>query len=118
MTIPSQIRPFSQLIKYDQDEPGEATFHWVLENNEIPDVCMGLVTLKGPIHKTPATHDEFDQVYLVFSGTATVHLDDRDIRITEPSAVIIPAGTHHSVELQLDETLQYVFVNRWRKDVS
>lgn len=72
---------------------------------------MGLVTIEGPIHKTPATHDDFDQVYLVFSGTATIHLDDQAIRITEPSAVVIPAGTHHSVKLQPNETLQYIFVN-------
>lgn len=116
MAIQPGVRPFSALTSYAQSEPGDATFHWVLEKDEIPGSCMGLVTLKGPIHKTPATHEDFDQVYLVFSGTATVHLGDRAIRVMEPSAVMIPAGTRHSVELAAGESLRYVFVNRWKKN--
>ena len=107
-----EVRPFSQLESYVQEEPGIAAFHWVLQDNEIPETCMGHVALEGPIHKTPGTHDDFDQVYLVYSGTGTIHLGDRSQRITEPSAIVIPHGTQHSVELAAGEKIRYVFVNR------
>ena len=107
-----QIRPFSQCPSYEQDEPGEACFRWILQQDEFPDLCSALVCLKGPIHKTPAVHD-WDQMYLIFSGTATIHLGGKSQRVTEPSAVIIPAGTLHSVDLQSGEQVQYVYVNRY-----
>ena len=106
------VRPFSALEPYEQDEPGIAFFHWVLKENEIPQTCMGHVTMEGPIHKTPGVHDEFDQVYLVYSGSGTIHLGDKSVRITEPSAVVIPHGTEHSMQLQEGERIRYVFVNR------
>ena len=107
------VRPLSQCEPYEQDEPGISSFRTVSPENEIPSLCMGYVTLEGPIVKTPGTHDEWDQVYLVLAGTATVHLNDQSFRITEPSAVMIPHGTMHSVELKAGEKIQYVYVNRW-----
>ena len=110
--VAPQVRPFSSLKQYRQEEPGVALFRWIVEQDEIPQICMGLVTLEGPIHKTPGVHDGFDQVYVIFSGMGTVHLDERSFLISEPSAVVIPAGTKHSVQLQAGEKIQYVFVNR------
>ncbi len=107
-----QVRLFSRLEPYEQQEPGISFFQWVLKKDEIPGTCMGHVTLEGPIHKTLGTHEDFDQVYLIYSGTGTVHLGDTSIRITEPAAVIIPRGTNHSVQLQAGEKIKYVFVNR------
>jgi mannose-6-phosphate isomerase-like protein (cupin superfamily) len=85
----------------------------VLAPGEIADLSMGLVSLEGPVHKTPGTHEEWDQVYLIFSGRATIHLGDRKVRVTEPSAVIIPRGTKHSVEVAAGEKIRYVYVNKW-----
>ncbi|MFA5865883.1 MAG: AraC family ligand binding domain-containing protein [Phycisphaerae bacterium] len=107
-----QVRRFSGLEPYEQQEPGIAFFQWVLKQNEIPGTCMGHVTLEGPIHKTPGVHEDFDQVYLIYSGTGTVHLGDTRVQIAEPAAVIIPRGTKHSVQLQAGEKIKYVFVNR------
>jgi len=109
-----QVRVFNECDPYEQNEPGTASFRWILKNNEIPDLCMGLVTMEGPIHKTPGTHEDWDQVYLVFCGSATIHLDDKAHRVTGPSAVIIPRGVLHSVELKPGEKIQYVYVNRWK----
>ena len=110
----AEVRLFEQCESYTQHEPGLASFRWILKQGEIPEVCMGLVSLEGPIHKTPGVHQEWDQVYLVFSGTGMVHLDNRSERIASPSAVIIPAGTRHSIELQRGEKIEYVYVNKWR----
>lgn len=111
-SLKPEVRPFSSLESYEQEEPGIASFHWVLKENEIPQTCIGHVSLEGPIHKTPGVHEEFDQVYVVLSGTGTVHLEDRSIKITEPSAIIIPSNTKHSMELRAGEKIQYVFFNK------
>ena len=46
-----QVRAFSELEPYEQNEPGIAHFHWVLKENEIPSLCSGHVELEGPIHQ-------------------------------------------------------------------
>lgn len=107
------VRPFCQLEPYDQPEPGDAKFHWVLKRDEIPGLQMGLVELKGPIHKTPAAHDGFNQAYLIQSGSGVIHLGEESHRIDGPALVVIPRDTHHSVELRAGEQLRYVFVNQY-----
>jgi len=111
-TILPSLRPFAKCEPYDQNEPGKASFRWVLKKNEISDICMGLVELQGPIHKTSTAHEEWNQVYLIFSGSGTIHVGRNNYRITEPSAVTIPKGEVHSVELAEGEKLQYIYVNR------
>jgi hypothetical protein len=61
-----RITPFDQGEPYAQAEPPGASFRWLLKQGEVAGLCMGLVTLEGPIHKTPASHGEWDQVYLIF----------------------------------------------------
>ncbi|MCD6364793.1 MAG: cupin domain-containing protein [Planctomycetes bacterium] len=107
------VRPLDQCPTYEQDEPGIAVFRWVLEKGEIDDLTMGFVTLEGPIHKTPGAHDEWDQVYLVFAGGGTVHLDDKTVEAVAPAAVVIPRGVRHSIEVPAGEKIQYVFVNKF-----
>ena len=106
------VRELDQCEPYEQEEPGIASFRWVLQQGEIPGLCAGFVTLEGPIHKTKGAHDDWDQMYLIFAGTGTLHLAGESYRITKPAAVIIPRGTEHSVELSQGETIQYVYVNR------
>lgn len=108
------VRPFSEAEPYEQEEPGEATFAWVLKKDEIPGLQMGLVELAGPIHKTPASHEEFHQVYLIQSGQGTIHLGDQQRCVDGPTIVVIPKGTRHSVELACGQVLRYVFVNQYQ----
>ena len=107
------IRPFDQAEPYEQDEPGDARFSWLLKRNELPGLAIGRVRLTGPIHKTPAAHGEWEQVYLILKGTATVHLPDSRHRVEAPSVVVIPRHTLHSVELTANETLEYAFINQY-----
>jgi len=106
------IRPFGQCESYAQDEPGKATFRWAVKRDEVPGLEIGLVRLEGPIHKTAAAHTEWEQVYLICSGSGVVHLGDRSERIEGPTVVTIPKGTRHSVELAAGETMEYAFVNQ------
>jgi mannose-6-phosphate isomerase-like protein (cupin superfamily) len=85
----------------------------VLNRDEVPGLQMGLVELTGPIHKSPATHDHFHQAYLIQSGRGVIRLGEESYQIDGPTLVVIPRGTHHSVELQAGEQLRYIFVNQY-----
>lgn len=108
-----KIIPFAQAERYEQEEPGAAVFRWLLKKDEIEDLCIGLVTLTGPIHKTPAEHSAWDQIYLIFAGQGTIHLGDRLQQVTGPAIIVIPRDTWHSVQLQTNETITYAFINKY-----
>jgi len=108
------IRAFADAKPYTQDEPGEATFNFLLEKDEVPGLQMGLVKLQGPIHKTPAAHETWEQVYLILEGTATIHLAEQTQRVETQSVVVIPKNSMHSVEVLEGESVRYVYVNQYR----
>lgn len=103
--------PFDETPTYTQDDAAGLSFHKVLAEGVVPHVDMGLVTAVGPTHKRPGVHEGFDQCYLVFRGTGTVHLAGRRFRIERPGIVVIPRGTEHSMEVDAGQTMQYVYVN-------
>ena len=107
------VKAFADCEPYTQDEPPGASFKWLLKKDQVPGLCMGLVTLEGPIHKTPAAHEEWEQVYVIHSGTGTLHMAGKDYRIAGPSIVVIPKNTMHSMELKAGEKMQYAFVNQY-----
>lgn len=107
------IRKFEEAEPYEQDEPGEAKFNWLIKEGEFPGISSGRVRLKGPIHKTPATHDTWDQAYIILKGRAIVHLEDKKLPVIDQSIVLIPRGTYHSVEVKAGEEIEYVFINQY-----
>ncbi len=115
MTIPPKplIASFGDGEPYTQAEPPGASFRWLLKQGDVAGLCMGLVTLEGPIHKTPASHAEWDQVYLIFQGQGTIHLGEVSQHVSGPTVVVIPRNTRHSVQLAAGESIQYVFVNEY-----
>lgn len=108
------VQPLAAAEPYEQDEPGDATFRWLLKKDDVPGLQIGHVTLKGPIHKTPAAHDDFHQVYLVTSGSGAIHLGDTTSPLAPGTRVVIPRGTTHSVEVPAGGELRYVFINQYR----
>jgi mannose-6-phosphate isomerase-like protein (cupin superfamily) len=108
------IRPFSECEPYTQDEPGRASFRWAVKKDEVPGLQIGLVNLQGPIHKTPAAHEDFDQVYVVYAGSGVIHLGDQHRKVDGPTIVIIPRNTVHSIELNQSERMEYAFINQHR----
>ena len=108
------IRAFDQCEPYTQDEPGKASFRWAVKKNEVPGLQIGLVNLEGPIYKTPAAHEDFDQVYVVYAGSGIIHLGDRHQRVDGSTVVIIPRNTMHSIELKQGEKMEYAFINQHR----
>jgi quercetin dioxygenase-like cupin family protein len=108
------IRTFAEGEAYTQPEPAGAAFRSLLKRDEVPGLSMGLVTLEGPIHKTPGSHPDWEQVYLVLAGSATVHLPDGDRKIGPQSLVVIPRNTRHSMECAAGERVEYVYINQYR----
>jgi mannose-6-phosphate isomerase-like protein (cupin superfamily) len=111
-SIEPYYKPFEECESYTQEDAEGLSFRKILPEGVIRDVDMGFVTARGPTHKFPGTHQEFDQVYLIFSGKGHVHLGGRRIRINRPGVVVIPRGTEHSMEVDAGEVMQYVYVNR------
>jgi len=107
------VRTFDQAEPYAQEEPGDARFNWLLKKNELPGLCIGRVRMKGPIHKTPASHEGWDQVYVIMEGSGTVHLESESISVKARSVVTIPQFTQHSVELKSGEEIEYIYINRY-----
>lgn len=107
------VRPFSACEPYSQEEPGEAKFYHVIKTEEFPGLSSGLVHLQGPIHKTPATHETWDQAYIILAGNGIVHLGDTHHPVSGETVVVIPRGTHHSVEVKSGDFLRYVYINQY-----
>ncbi len=112
--IEAIIRTFADARPYTQDEPGEARFALLLAKDEVPGLQIGLVELVGPIHKTPAAHDAWEQIYLILEGSGTIHLPGRADHIEGATMVVIPKNTMHSVELRAGERIRYVYINQYR----
>lgn len=108
------IRRFEDAQRYEQEEPGDALFNWLLEEDEIPGLQIGRVRLRGPIHKTVAAHTEMHQVYLILNGCATIHLGAETQTVSGPTVVVIPKNTDHSVQVADGNSVEYVFVNQYR----
>lgn len=107
------VRTFEEAKAYEQNEPGDARFNWLIEQGEVAGLCVGRVRLKGPIHKTPTAHELCDQAYIVLSGQGTIHLGDAHHAITEPGVIVIPRHTMHSVELKEGQQIEYLFINQY-----
>lgn len=108
----SYFKPFEETEAYTQEDADGLFFRKILPEGIIRDVDMGLVTAHGPVRKYPGTHQEFDQVYLVFKGTGHIHLDGEATKIAQPGIVVIPRGTEHSMEVDNAKVMQYIYVNR------
>jgi len=107
------IRHYSDAEPYEQEEPGEAHFRMMMKKDELPGLQLGHVVLKGPIHKTPASHEQWHQAYFVYSGSGIIHLGDKTQTVKAPVVVSIPRNTRHSVEVPDGGELHYIFVNQW-----
>ena len=106
------FRPFAEGEPYVQEEPGEASFRWLLKKDEVPGLQIGHVELQGPIHKTPGSHEHFHQVYLIQEGRGLIHVGNQSRRVNGPTVVVIPKNTRHSIEVAAGERLRYEFINQ------
>ncbi len=110
--IDAGFKPFDETDTYVQDDVGGLEFWKVLPEGVVSDVDMGLVVGTGPLHKREGSHMDFHQIYLIFEGKGHVNIGGNRFRIDRPGIATIPCGTLHSIEVDSDSVMKYVYVNR------
>ncbi len=108
------IKSFEELEYYTQDGGPNITYRHLLPRGIAGEnISMGLVTLEGPTATDVNSHSEWLQAYVVISGSGTVILGDKDIRVEQPCIINIPLNTPHGVKLDAGEKMQYIYVNNY-----
>jgi mannose-6-phosphate isomerase-like protein (cupin superfamily) len=80
-----------------------------LEFLNVPGVHCGIYFLPAGSTDMQAAHDE-EEVYLVLSGTARMHLGDQERAVGPGSLLYVSATTAHSFfEIEEDMTLLVIF---------
>ena len=84
----------------------------ILSNEYIPRVAMGTVKTKGPDKVAAHEHPMLEQLFLGLSeNNCIVHADDDQVDFPEHSLLHIPLGSSHSVSVEKDETMYYVWMD-------
>ena len=68
--------------------------------------------LAGAAHPEP-----YDELYIVLSGRAVLHMDGEDYDLSPGSVVLIPSGTFHALE-NTSATEDFVLLTVWHKTPS
>jgi mannose-6-phosphate isomerase-like protein (cupin superfamily) len=103
--------PFADCPYYDQEKEGDIKYQMLLPKGELGKLGIGYVQMDGPARSIYNEHTEWEQVYLVLSGSGTIILDDVEQYVEAPCIVKIPVGTRHGVRLGRNDTLTYIYVN-------
>ena len=73
---------------------------------------MGTVQTKGPDSVGAHKHPMLEQLFLGLAGNnCTVYADDAKVDLPEHAVLHIPLGSSHSVSVEQDETLYYVWMD-------
>ncbi len=84
----------------------------ILSNEYIPRIAMGTVQTKGPDEVGAHEHPMLEQIFLGLSkNNCTVYADDAKTTFPPFSVLHIPLGSRHSVTVDKDETLYYVWMD-------
>ncbi len=84
----------------------------ILSNKIIPRVAMGTVQTKGPDEVGAHEHPMLEQLFLGLSeNSCTVYADDAQVDFPEHALLHIPLGSRHSVSVEKDEVMYYVWMD-------
>lgn len=84
----------------------------ILPNKYIPRIAMGTVQTKGPDKVGAHEHPMLEQLFLGLSkNNCVVYADDAKIGFSEYSVLHIPIGSSHSVSVEKDEIMYYVWMD-------
>jgi mannose-6-phosphate isomerase-like protein (cupin superfamily) len=112
LTLDLYVKKFEECLTYEQESGPNVEYQRLLPRGVVADLSMGLVTLVGPTYTKTGRHTDWHQVYLVISGSGTVKIGEKAVRVEGPTIVVIPYNTDHAVELAEGETMQYIYVNQ------
>ena len=91
------------------------TSRTILPNKYIPRVAMGTVQTKGPDRVGFHEHPMLEQLFLGLSkNNSIVYADDAKIDFPQYSVLHIPLGSSHSVSVEKDKVMYYVWMDFFR----
>lgn len=84
----------------------------ILPNKYIPRIAMGTVQTKGPDKVGAHEHPMLEQLFLGLSqNNCMVYADDAKIDFPQYAVLHIPLGSNHSVSVEKDEMMYYVWMD-------
>ncbi len=84
----------------------------ILSNEYIPRVAMGTVQTMGPDAVAAHEHPMLEQLFLGLSkNDCIVYADDNQVNFPQYSILHIPLGSSHSVSVENDKTMYYVWMD-------
>jgi len=84
----------------------------ILSNEYIPRIAMGTVQTKGPDKVAAHEHPMLEQLFLGLSeNNCVVYADDDYVAFPEYSILHIPLGSSHSVSVEKDKIMYYVWMD-------
>ncbi|MFT5195176.1 MAG: hypothetical protein ACI9EW_003037 [Cellvibrionaceae bacterium] len=84
----------------------------ILPNKYIPRIAMGTVQTKGPDKVGAHEHAMLEQLFLgLTKNNCTVYADDTKVDFLQYSVLHIPLGSRHSVSVEKDEIMYYVWMD-------
>lgn len=84
----------------------------ILPNKYIPRIAMGTVQTKGPDEVGAHKHPMLEQLFLGLSeNNCRVYADEAKVDFSEFALLHIPLGSMHSVSVDKDETMYYVWMD-------
>lgn len=84
----------------------------ILPNKYIPRIAMGTVQSIGPDEVGAHEHPMLEQLFLGLSeNNCTVYADDTKVNFPEHSILHIPLGSKHSVSVNKDKVMYYVWMD-------
>ena len=87
----------------------------ILPNKYIPRIAMGTVQTKGPDRVGFHEHPMLEQLFLGLTDNNTiVYADEAQIDFPEYSVLHIPLGSSHSVSVEKNEVMYYVWMDFFR----
>ena len=87
----------------------------ILPNKYIPRIAMGTVQTKGPDKVGAHEHPMLEQIFLGLSeNDCVVYADDAKVDFPQYSVLHIPLGSSHSVSVEKDEIMYYVWMDFFR----
>ncbi len=84
----------------------------ILPNKIIPRIAMGTVQTIGPDKVGAHEHPMLEQLFLgLAKNHCTVYADDAQTDFSQYAVLHIPLGSNHSVSVEKDEVLYYVWMD-------
>ena len=109
----SYIKHFDDCPTYEQEAEGNVEYRTLLPRGDLANLAIEAVTLEGPAETIYNSHEEWDQVYVIWSGKGKVRINDEVFPVAAPSIVRIPKNTRHGVILSPGDHMRYIYINAY-----